>query len=313
MDGTKLALESGMLSVGEVVGGRFMILDCVASGGMGTVYRAHDAITGDDVALKILKPGHDGWRFTRETRIASRVEHPCIVGYLAHGVTALGVPYLALEWLDGEDLESRLARGPLSLLESLQIARRIARALRHLHDEGVVHRDVKPANIFLCEGRADRCRLLDFGVARVLGAETAPEAERTFSGVVVGTPLYMAPEQALGAPLTPRTDIHALGNVLFECLTGRAPFDAPTLPGTLLRIIGDVAPTLTASGVDAPAEVEELCQLLLAKDPNARPDAAAACFELERLIHQALPPRSRRRPSLTQQALDWVERTIVSR
>ncbi len=286
-----------------------MILDCVASGGMGTVYRARDLITGDDVALKILKPGHDGWRFTRETRIASRVEHPCIVGYIAHGETASGVPYLALEWLDGEDLESRLSRGPLTLLESLQLAKRIARALRHLHDEGVVHRDVKPANIFLCDGRADRCRLLDFGVARVVGVES-PSDERTFTGVVVGTPLYMAPEQALGAALTPSTDVHALGNVLFECLTGHAPFDAPTLPGTLLRIIGDAAPTLTARGVDAPPDVEELCQLLLTKNPSDRPNAAAVCVELEQLIDQAQPPPSRLRPSLTGQALDWVERTI---
>lgn len=280
------------LNVGDVVDDRFVIERVAATGGMGTVFRAYDRLTGDLVALKVNNTC-EPWRFALETRITHSVEHPFIVKYVAHGQKD-GVPYLALEWLDGEDLGARLRRGSLSLTESLSVVRRVARALCPLHDAGIVHRDVKPGNVFLMDCRADRAHLLDFGVARVMN-RGFDDDDRTNTGVIVGTPLYMAPEQARCEPIDQRTDVYALGTLLYECLAGASPFGTGNLAVLMLRLLREPVPRLSER-VDVPEEVEILCTSMLDKDPGRRPrDARAVCDAIEHLAPRraSIGPRVR--------------------
>jgi len=195
---------------------------------MGTIFRARDLITDHAVALKLLlDPGGAAGelteRFLREARFLSDLRHPGIVAYLAHGQTSEGLAYLAMEWLEGEDLARRLGRSSLSTAESLTLLRVVAGALHAAHRRGVVHRDIKPSNLFLRGGEVARAAVLDFGIARRLHISNA----MTRTGAVIGTPAYMAPEQARGSRvITPSADIFSLGCVLFECLTGEPPFVA---------------------------------------------------------------------------------------
>src|SRR6185503_8925204 len=173
---------------------RFEIEGTVGQGGMGVVHRARDRLDGAPVAVKVLHrvgPAELG-KLAREAKALVELRHPGIVRYVAHGTTPAGEAYLATEWLDGEDVAARLERGGLSIDESVALALRVAEALAAAHARGVVHRDVKPSNLFLRVGRIDRVVLLDFGIARV-GA-----AAETATGAVIGTPGYMAPEQARG-------------------------------------------------------------------------------------------------------------------
>jgi serine/threonine protein kinase len=182
--------------LGKVVAGRFTLEAEAGRGGMGTVYRASDATTGRPVALKLLHAVTSpqvAMRFNREAVLLQGLHHPAIVSYVAHGTTGPGQPYLAMEWLEGEDLTHRLKREPLSLSEAVSLLRRAAEGLATAHRQGIVHRDLKPSNLFLREGRPEDVVLLDFGLAR----HAVPSLlEVTGTGMVVGTPGYMAPEQA---------------------------------------------------------------------------------------------------------------------
>src|SRR4051794_11723683 len=181
---------------------------------MSIVYRARDKHTGALVALKVLQ-GSDqlGARFARESRVLAELSHPGIVRYVAHGATAAGQRYLAMEWLDGEDLAERLIRGGLTARESVVLATRVAEALGFAHVRGIVHRDIKPSNIFLPERQAERVKILDFGIARQ--REGVASLDMTMTGTRLGTPAYMSPEQARGlAELDARVDVFALGCVL---------------------------------------------------------------------------------------------------
>src|SRR5579859_2861743 len=162
---------------GEVIAERFEIEQAAGAGGMGTVYRARDRRTGSAVAVKVLRTeGTRDERFLREARLLAEVKHPRIVRYVSHGETPSGEPYLAMEWLEGEELASRLSRGGLTVGESILVLRRAAEGLASAHSRGLVHRDIKPSNLFLPAGDLDRLKLLDFGVARPrqgLGAAAA--------------------------------------------------------------------------------------------------------------------------------------------
>jgi serine/threonine protein kinase len=196
-----------------LIGERFRLEARDAVGGMGAVYRATDEHTGETVAVKLMHPGDDGRveRFAREAVALATLRHPAIVRYVAHGVSADGQHYLAMEWLEGEDLHARLEReGRLGVSESLALVGRIAGAVGAAHARGMVHRDLKPGNIFLVGGQIGRAKLLDFGIAR-LGLA----APVTRAGQWVGTPGYMAPEQVReGATVDARADVFALGCVL---------------------------------------------------------------------------------------------------
>ena len=176
---------------GHVIAGRFEVERFAGAGAMGLVYRARDAQTGDPVALKILAHGGTE-RFVREARVLAELRHPHIVRYVAHGATETDEPYLAMEWLEGEDLARRLRRGALGLREAVAMMGFVCFALAEAHSRGVVHRDLKPSNLFLVGGDATQVKVLDFGAARF---DRTATSSATASGIVLGTPGYMAPEQ----------------------------------------------------------------------------------------------------------------------
>ncbi|WP_437299297.1 serine/threonine-protein kinase [Sorangium sp. So ce426] len=268
---------------GDLFAGRFELDRVAGSGGMGAVYRAVDRETGEPVALKVglhaeTEQAEQTERFRREARVLAGLHHPAIARHVAHGVTAEGRQYLAMEWLDGEDLAARLRRGPLGLDESLALAARAAEALGAVHLRGVVHRDVKPANLFLPGGDVAAVKILDFGIAR------APDVTYTLThpDAPVGTPAYMAPEQVRGEPdIDARADLYALGCVLFECLTGRPPFAGVHVVALLTKVLFEQAPRLREPWPGAPPALDALLSRLLGKDRRLRPgDALAVAAEL---------------------------------
>lgn len=288
------------MKTGETVGGRFVVDRVAGRGGSGTVYRATDIATGEPVAVKVLHDGHShrAERFVTEARALAGLSHPAIVRYVSHGVTEAEEPFLAMEWLDGQDLGERLLCGALTVPETVTLGHRIAGALGEAHDRGIVHRDVKPSNLFLCEGDPGRVKLVDFGVARVRATAT------TRAGAVLGTPGYMAPEQARGArDLDARADVFSLGCVLFECLAGRPLFLAEHVMAVLAKILLEAAPRLGEVRGDVPAALEDLVARMLAKPPGERPaDGHAVLRELEGGggAHAVGRPETRKAEGLTE-------------
>lgn len=270
------------LTPGTICDGRFEIERPIAEGGMGTVFRARDRRTGKPVAIKILHDlrAEDRARFSREARLLSELMHPRIVAYIAQGSLDSGEPYLALEWLDGHDLSVHLHRhGALPFATAVNIARGLAEALRALHDRGILHRDLKPGNVFLRGGLPEAVLLLDLGVAQGPGSFRLTKA-----GTFVGTPEYMAPEQARRGPLGPETDIYGTGCVLFECMVGRPPFVARGLTDLLTKLISEPAPRLSEVVAGAPPALDALVARMLAKSPGERfPNAAALLSALDAL------------------------------
>jgi tetratricopeptide (TPR) repeat protein len=279
---------------GDVVEGRFLLLARHGAGGMGELFRARDLATGDTVALKTLRVG-DRERFAREAATLAQLDDPAIVRYVASSAASAAsaasaehdAPYLAMEWLDGEDLAARLSRGPLSVAEAILLGGRIAGALAAAHALGVVHRDLKPANVFLPGRDVAEAKLLDFGIAWL------PEASfETEAGVVLGTVGYMAPEQARGeASVSGAADLFALGVVLFEALVGEPPFVGAHAVAVLGKLLVEPAPRLSDRGVHVPAALEELVDALLAKAPEARPRDAASVQRQLAAIGDAAPAR----------------------
>lgn len=266
------------MEAGHVVTNRFEILSLAGSGGMGVVYHARDRQTGRDVALKTLREaGHErSDRFAQEVELLSGIDHPRIVGYVTHGNTDDGLPYLVMPWLDGVDLQTRLASGPLSVDEAVTLARHVAHALGYLHARGLVHRDLKPSNLFLPGGRVDDVRLMDLGIARA----SAPVRSLTLSGVLVGTPSFIAPEVASGErEVAPTADIFAFGCVLFECLTGRRLFQGQHVMAVLAKILVEDAPSVRELRPDVPDALDWIVHRMVAKNPRERPRDGAQLAE----------------------------------
>lgn len=270
-----MSLEQGM-----VFDHRFSVEQLANNGGMGVVYCAVDQLTQQRVALKLLNG--DGFgaseqeRFVREAQLLSELEHPGIVSYVAHGVSEAGVRYLAMEWLSGEDLSSFLRRGPLSVRASVTLMIQISAALAYAHARGVVHRDIKPSNLFLVDGKEERVKLIDFGIARRAIAFPA----MTSTGVIVGTPDYMAPEQARGdRKITAAADVFSLGCVLYECLAGQPPFTAQHLAAVLVRILFEEPESIVNIRPEVPALLASLLASMLKKAPDSRPADAGALSE----------------------------------
>ncbi|XXY46071.1 serine/threonine-protein kinase [Sorangium sp. So ce269] len=257
----------------EVVADRFEIDTMLGEGGMGVVFEAWDREARRSVALKLLRDVDEATsaRFDREAEALAALSHPGIVGYVAHGTTALGERYLAMERLVGVTLAARLAEGPLGVRDAARVGHGVAAALAAAHEKGLVHRDIKPSNIFLENGSVERVKLLDFGLAR---GKDAPAV--TGAGSLVGTPSYMAPEQVRGAGSPDaRTDLFALGAVLFECLTGRAPFTGADTEAVLVKILVERPPAVRELRPLAPPALEALVARMLSKDPAGRPASAA--------------------------------------
>ncbi len=310
---------------GTIIGGRFVIERRAASGGMGLVFHARDHLDGTAVALKLLHSvdALDGERFERESRILATLEHPGIVRHVAHGTTTAGERYLAMEWLAGEDLAARLVRRPLSPAESLTVLRSAAEALSYAHERGIVHRDVKPSNIFLVDHDVRRLKILDFGIAR----RDRETAVLTYTGGILGTPGYMSPEQIQGSSgQRPQMDVYSLGCVAFECLTGRRAFEGTHLMAALAKVLFQEPPSLRDHRPDAPDPLVALIGRMIAKKAAERPaDGAAVCVELTRIQEvlaawstapvditlsspRSLPPSSQ----LDQSALTMREQRLVS-
>ncbi|MBW2256927.1 MAG: protein kinase, partial [Deltaproteobacteria bacterium] len=275
---------------------RYRIEREIGSGGMATVYLAEDLKHPRKVAVKVLKPelaqalGHE--RFLREIEIVAGLTHPHILTLIDSG-EADGLLFFVMPYLAGETLQARIKReGPLPVEEALAIARGVADALAYAHENGVIHRDIKPSNILFEAGHAV---ISDFGVARAVGAAGVTEA--TATGIAVGTPKYMSPEQATGGDVDGRADVYALGCVLWEMLTGSAPFDAPTPQAILVRKLSDTTPSLRAHRRSVPPEVEGVIERAMASLPADRYGTAR---ELERALAEPetaerMRPRRRRR------------------
>jgi len=274
------------LPPGTKIADRFEIERLAGRGGMGVVYRALDLETNATVALKLLlETSPDaGERFLREGRLLAQLRHPNIVAYVAHGQSTAGTFYLAMEWLDGHDLEDHLRAGALSLDACRALLEGVASGLAAAHTQGVIHRDLKPTNLFLVGGEVAQVKVLDFGIARPEDATRA----LTQTGAIVGTLGYMAPEQARSQrALTPAADLFSLGCVLYRCLTNETPFAASHPAAALGRVLFDEPPPVHTRRPDVSVALNRLLLRLLAKDPHARwPDAAAF---LEALNHLEPP------------------------
>ncbi|MRG95758.1 serine/threonine-protein kinase [Polyangium spumosum] len=285
------------MRVGQVLAQRFRIDAQVGGGGMGQVYRATDLSTGEIVAAKVLNDTSPETvsRFEREGRALARLSHPSIVRYVAYDVASDGQPFLVMEWLEGEDLAQRLAREHLTVPETILLAKRVAEALGAAHAQGIVHRDLKPGNVFLVGGRIDSPKVLDFGIAFFGGS-----ARITATGTMMGTPSYIAPEQARsGGVVDASADVFSLGCVLFECLSGRPPFQGDHFVAVLAKVIFEEAPRLFELGVVVPPWLDDLVTRMLSKEPARRPRDGAMlsrALEAEALdgegLEESAPPRS---------------------
>ncbi len=288
LDGGVLAALPDPL-IGRTIGGRYVITDRIGAGGMGTVYRARHEVVGRDVAIKFLSPdlamvASNRQRFLREAKAANRIDHEHIIDITDYGETDDGLVYLVMEYLDGEPLSQLIARGPLATYRAIDIGMQMAAALARAHELDVVHRDIKPDNVFVLQRRTmggDFVKLLDFGLAKMKG-----EMRLTASGAVFGTPEYMAPEQARGSPLTGKADLYALGCVLYEMLSGQPPFSG-SAPDLILKHIRE--PPAPLGVPDVPRELEALVMRLLAKDPARRHADAYHVLEELRAIGEGVP------------------------
>lgn len=272
------APQSSSPQVDPLIGkllGQFEILDEIGRGGMATVYRARQKSVNRMVAIKVLPRSllHDPSfyeRFAREVDLISHLEHPHILPIYDYGESD-GVPYIAMRFLAGGSMAQMLRRGVPSLASIERPFHQIAQALDYAHQQGVIHRDLKPGNILLDEN--GNAYLSDFGIARVLNSSLTGSA-------IIGTPAYMSPEQANGFPLDARSDVYALGIVLFELVTGREPFEAETPVALLLKHINEPMPSARAFRSGTPRGVEQAIYRATTKNPDDRIPSAGELADL---------------------------------
>ncbi|MCU0695190.1 MAG: protein kinase [Myxococcaceae bacterium] len=286
--------DEKLLEPGTLLEERFRIEAHIASGGMGEVYRAAHVHLKRPVALKLLKRAlaadPEMWaRFQREAELVSQLESPHIVRVFDFGRTSSGQPFLAMEYVEGAALDSEVARGPLEPARVVEILRQVCEGLVEAHHLGVVHRDLKPANIVLGKRRdgTELAKILDFGIARETDKGASPDGRVTQLGMVVGTPMYLAPEQALAAALDERTDIYALGCVAYELLTGQPPFVAPEL-AKVISLHLTQAPDDLISRRPELSRYRALCDVVLKALAKSKADRFANVSELSKALTQAL-------------------------
>jgi Tol biopolymer transport system component len=276
--------------------GPYEITAPLGAGGMGEVYRARDTRLGRDVAIKVLPASFSAdperlRRFEQEARAAGALNHPNVLAIYDIG-THDGAPYLVTELLEGETLRERLQNGPLPLRKALDIAIQAARGVGAAHDKGIIHRDLKPANIFLTHD--GRVKILDFGLAKLTQSDasglgetqsstrTALDSGQTEAGMVLGTAGYMSPEQVRGKPADARSDIFALGTILYEMLSGQRAFEKDSSADTMAAILKEEPPELSGEGKKIPPAVERIVRHCLEKNPAERFQSARdLAFDLE--------------------------------
>jgi len=265
--------------IGRVLSERYRILRKIGEGGMGTVYQAEHALIEKKIALKVLFPELTRRadlvaRFLQEAKSASRIGHENVIDISDFGQSPEGMVYIAMEYLEGQDLGRILkAEGPLPWSRARGILMQIAKALRAAHEHGIIHRDMKPENIYLIqrEGRSDFVKVLDFGIAKVVNPDfDGPTL--TQAGMIFGTPEYMSPEQAQGVALDYRVDIYAVGCLMYNVLTGEVPFKADSFMGILTKHMLEppVPPRQRRPDLDIPEEAEAVCLRALEKDRDKR-------------------------------------------
>jgi serine/threonine-protein kinase len=253
--------------VGELIVGRYELEELVGSGGMSNVFRAHDRLLERTVALKIL---HEQYtrdedyveRFRREARAVAQLTHPNIVTVIDRGEQD-GRQFIVFEYVHGQNLKELSAHGPLDLREAVGLALQVAHALSFAHARGLVHRDVKPQNVLLNDD--GQAKVTDFGIARSLDVHGV-----TQTGTVLGTSDYIAPEQARGQKVDPKTDIYSLGAVLYELLTGEVPFSGDTFVAVAMRHVSEPPPSVLDHRPDCPVRLDLAIQRAMAKDPADR-------------------------------------------
>jgi len=287
-DGMKLRAsrdggEDPML--GRILEGRWIIEEKIGEGGMGSVYKGSQRSVNRKVAIKTLRPSlisSDEFvdRFFREAKIATTINHPNCVTILDFGQTEDDVLYLAMEFLEGMPLSDWLEQDTLPLEQILMVTEQVATALEAAHAQNIIHRDLKPDNVFLQQttGKDIHAKLLDFGIAKDTGSET----QFTRTGQIFGTPNYMSPEQCSGEELDGRSDVYALGCILYEMLCGRPPFDGANSMAILMAQVTET-PVPPSQIVAVPPQVEQLTLALLEKDRDDRP---ASATEVRQLVRQ---------------------------
>jgi eukaryotic-like serine/threonine-protein kinase len=286
--------------LGQTISERYRVDELIAKGGMGAVYRGEHVHMRKQVAIKILRPETEGFpdlvaRFEREAIAGAHVDHPNVAAATDFGRMPDGAYFLILEYVKGVTLRERMKQSPLDWMEAARIARQLAAALGACHRMEILHRDLKPRNVMLEHGRADRVKLIDFGLAKVPAQPTTAPGEEeetrrsiTLKGIVFGTVSYMAPETALGMDaVDARSDLYALGIVLYELLTGKHPFDAKD-PSELFLCHKTMAPPpfrVRAPDRDVPPALEALTLRLLEKSPAQRyPNADAVARALDAVL-----------------------------
>jgi serine/threonine protein kinase/tetratricopeptide (TPR) repeat protein len=304
--------DEGSRMVGALLAGRYQIKRLRGEGGMGRVYEAEHIEIGKRVAVKVLHPAYSRTpdlveRFRREARAASRIEHPNVVNVTDFGTTAEGSLFFVMEYIEGIELGLLIHReGPLAINHALRITEQMCAALQAAHDAGVIHRDLKPENILLVgpanttrtpngpggqpAGEAvaampDLVKVLDFGIAKSDEIDDSPRIGKrlTRPGVAMGTPEYMAPEQAAGHPADPRSDIYAVGSILYEMLTGIPPYDGENVMEILHKKANEPPRSMVELRPDVPAPVVALVDRAMAREPDDRPQSMA---ELARQIRE---------------------------
>jgi hypothetical protein len=278
---------------GAILAGRYRLEEVVGYGGMGSVWRATHTGLGEQVAIKLVsaqfvRSTEALRRFDTEAKSAAKLRSRHVPQVFDNGVLEDGTPFLVMELLQGESLAARLNRlGPIPLPETVSILEQCCRALSRAHSLGITHRDIKPENVYLAHSVDDESyvvKVLDFGIAKVTSSLTDDGRSSTRTGTLLGTPLYMSPEQARGLRSVDfRTDIYSLGLVTYTMLTGRLPFSGETLGELLLQICAEPLPSLRVMAPALPPSVDDWFQKACARQPEDRYPSAQALVEALRV------------------------------
>ena len=266
---------AGQLAAGAIVG-EYVVERKIGEGGMGVIFAASHPIIGKRVAIKVLNPAMAAdpevvARFVQEAKSVNQIHNRNIVDIFSFGILPDGRHYFVMEFLEGESMAGRLQRGRPPWFEALDIWLQVAGAVEAAHKKGIVHRDLKPDNIFLVPApEGVFVKVLDFGIAKLMG-DGAMGMSKTVTGMPIGTPTYMSPEQAGGTMVDHRTDLYAFGVILFECIAGRPPFQSPTLVQLLTAHISEPPPPIASLAQTVHPDLAALVDNLLAKEPSQRP------------------------------------------